>query len=101
MIQCHWRRHITQLETNQGNHPEMNRMNAVLVSHWSNRCRDQNHRTKRIHNHPDKNHQADNQGNDQNGTADIGWKRSEEHTSELQSRENLVCRLLLEKKKQT
>src|SRR5690606_5942374 len=25
--------------------------------------------------------------------------RSEEHTSELQSRENLVCRLLLEKKK--
>src|SRR5690606_42156546 len=30
-----------------------------------------------------------------------GWRgpRSEEHTSELQSRENLVCRLLLEKKK--
>ena len=27
--------------------------------------------------------------------------RSEEHTSELQSRTNLVCRLLLEKKKQT
>src|SRR5690606_41713654 len=27
------------------------------------------------------------------------WDRSEEHTSELQSRENLVCRLLLEKKK--
>src|SRR5690606_41967984 len=27
--------------------------------------------------------------------------RSEEHTSELQSRENLVCRLLLEKKNQT
>src|SRR5690606_41472112 len=26
-------------------------------------------------------------------------QRSEEHTSELQSRENLVCRLLLEKKK--
>src|SRR5436309_8080974 len=26
-------------------------------------------------------------------------KRSEEHTSELQSREKLVCRLLLEKKK--
>src|SRR5690606_42054345 len=33
---------------------------------------------------------------------DAVWKalgRSEEHTSELQSRENLVCRLLLEKKK--
>src|SRR5690606_39532014 len=29
------------------------------------------------------------------------WLRSEEHTSELQSRENLVCRLLLEKKKKT
>src|SRR2546422_3934221 len=30
------------------------------------------------------------------------WKgRSEEHTSELQSRLHLVCRLLLEKKKQT
>src|SRR5690606_39669230 len=28
-----------------------------------------------------------------------GALRSEEHTSELQSRENLVCRLLLEKKK--
>src|SRR5690606_40893966 len=27
-----------------------------------------------------------------------GTPRSEEHTSELQSRENLVCRLLLEKK---
>src|SRR5690606_41818834 len=29
----------------------------------------------------------------------IAELRSEEHTSELQSRENLVCRLLLEKKK--
>src|SRR5688572_32233319 len=28
-------------------------------------------------------------------------KRSEEHTSELQSQSNLVCRLLLEKKKKT
>src|SRR5690349_24214894 len=27
------------------------------------------------------------------------WNRSEEHTSELQSRRELVCRLLLEKKK--
>src|SRR5690606_41109900 len=30
-----------------------------------------------------------------------GFTRSEEHTSELQSREKLVCRLLLEKKKQS
>src|SRR2546427_3884539 len=29
-----------------------------------------------------------------------GRRRSEEHTSELQSQSNLVCRLLLEKKKQ-
>src|SRR2546430_4637906 len=29
------------------------------------------------------------------------WIRSEEHTSELQSQSNLVCRLLLEKKKKT
>src|SRR6266496_4598276 len=28
------------------------------------------------------------------------WRRSEEHTSELQSRRDLVCRLLLEKKKE-
>src|SRR2546428_6210838 len=27
------------------------------------------------------------------------WRRSEEHTSELQSRSDLVCRLLLEKKR--
>src|SRR5436309_5618427 len=31
----------------------------------------------------------------------LGVNRSEEHTSELQSRENLVCRLLLEKKNDT
>src|SRR2546429_1126947 len=29
----------------------------------------------------------------------VPWTRSEEHTSELQSRLHLVCRLLLEKKK--
>src|SRR3712207_9557933 len=32
---------------------------------------------------------------------DFGLSRSEEHTSELQSRQYLVCRLLLEKKKIT
>src|SRR5688572_32026396 len=31
----------------------------------------------------------------------IRGRRSEEHTSELQSQSNLVCRLLLEKKKDT
>src|SRR5690606_41559004 len=34
-------------------------------------------------------------------TAQINQARSEEHTSERQTRENLVCRLLLEKKKGT
>src|SRR2546427_10392605 len=33
------------------------------------------------------------------GIADVPSPRSEEHTSELQSQSNLVCRLLLEKKK--
>src|SRR2546430_7323491 len=33
------------------------------------------------------------------GTRAMGRGRSEEHTSELQSQSNLVCRLLLEKKK--
>src|SRR6202051_5424375 len=32
---------------------------------------------------------------------DVGTQRSEEHTSELQSHEHLVCRLLLEKKTQS
>src|SRR5690554_7278814 len=34
------------------------------------------------------------------GRSYLGELRSEEHTSELQSRPHLVCRLLLEKKKQ-
>src|SRR2546427_3579860 len=40
-------------------------------------------------------------GKPQRLEADLGRirKRSEEHTSELQSQSNLVCRLLLEKKK--
>src|SRR5690242_21601286 len=43
-------------------------------------------------------HRADWQLGDATGTARV-WLRSEEHTSELQSHVNLVCRLLLEKKK--
>src|SRR3712207_7966487 len=35
------------------------------------------------------------------GTTPLDAVRSEEHTSELQSRQYLVCRLLLEKKKST
>src|SRR5690606_41850241 len=42
---------------------------------------------------------ADGQRRIDGANADIQhFARSEEHTSELQSRENLVCRLLLEKK---
>src|SRR3712207_8076670 len=37
----------------------------------------------------------------QPASASIRAMRSEEHTSELQSRQYLVCRLLLEKKKKT
>src|SRR3712207_6994156 len=36
---------------------------------------------------------------DRTGVIAVGFPRSEEHTSELQSRQYLVCRLLLEKKK--
>src|SRR5256886_16364317 len=36
---------------------------------------------------------------DPRGFIQLGNRRSEEHTSELQSQSNLVCRLLLEKKK--
>src|SRR2546422_4969612 len=38
---------------------------------------------------------------DELGIRERGELRSEEHTSELQSRLHLVCRLLLEKKKKT
>src|SRR5207247_10673859 len=43
----------------------------------------------------DEQHPGDHRENDREGDV-----RSEEHTSELQSRVDLVCRLLLEKKKQ-
>src|SRR2546428_7447507 len=49
---------------------------------------------------PDDHHnQNDDQHLDHGETALFGALRSEEHTSELQSRSDLVCRLLLEKKK--
>src|SRR5256886_12966669 len=38
-------------------------------------------------------------GPERDGSSDRPHGRSEEHTSELQSQSNLVCRLLLEKKK--
>src|SRR2546422_7428626 len=44
-------------------------------------------------------HQAECRARDGHGIHALGPVRSEEHTSELQSRLHLVCRLLLEKKK--
>src|SRR5699024_11975416 len=44
--------------------------------------------------------QAEQLYDDLSGLVDESLVRSEEHTSELQSRFDLVCRLLLEKKKQ-
>src|SRR2546430_8732559 len=44
---------------------------------------------------------VDDQGGMWVGTRGGGLDRSEEHTSELQSQSNLVCRLLLEKKNKT
>src|SRR3712207_6952740 len=47
-------------------------------------------------------HEHDEGGGEQHEQpAEVGLHRSEEHTSELQSRQYLVCRLLLEKKKKT
>src|SRR5690606_40827405 len=47
--------------------------------------------------HPDGLDSRSDRGADHTEQGEV--RRSEEHTSELQSRENLVCRLLLEKKK--
>src|SRR5260370_3490315 len=44
-------------------------------------------------------HQRMEQASVRYGSNGLLWGRSEEHTSELQSHLNLVCRLLLEKKK--
>src|SRR5690606_41990556 len=45
-------------------------------------------------------HAGDRSARPPRGVGHSDQARSEEHTSELQSRENLVCRLLLEKKKE-
>src|SRR5690606_41853489 len=60
---------------------------ALPISDKGTRCRAAGHRTR---------HDV---GRAVRGHPPGVYRRSEEHTSELQSRENLVCRLLLEKKK--
>src|SRR2546427_4041829 len=49
--------------------------------------------------HGDSEHVSPPAYNPEHHAADLAQVRSEEHTSELQSQSNLVCRLLLEKKK--
>src|SRR5690606_40506482 len=77
------------------------RFTRTEQSHLDNRDGDQNgeqyHRSCRRHAHvdPTLKHLLIDVVNDD----PCRTRRSEEHTSELQSRENLVCRLLLEKKK--
>src|SRR3712207_6962671 len=46
-------------------------------------------------------HRLQRDGEDEQRQDGVRRERSEEHTSELQSRQYLVCRLLLEKKKKT
>src|SRR3712207_7044787 len=57
------------------------------------------HRTRRRR--PDQRRRHGGDGRDQRRNPGRHLPRSEEHTSELQSRQYLVCRLLLEKKKNT
>src|SRR2546426_5622920 len=54
---------------------------------------------ERVRPHPGRPHEKGDQEEEQRRAASE-HQRSEEHTSELQSPCNLVCRLLLEKKKQ-
>src|SRR5690606_40192287 len=63
-------------------------------------ARDRRHAAGRVHSDPRATPQP-RQSSRRPGRARRGpqRERSEEHTSELQSREKLVCRLLLEKKK--
>src|SRR5439155_25190700 len=61
--------------------------------HWSRRARP--------HADPDRGHERDGRIRLPARRRTHGQARSEEHTSELQSRGHLVCRLLLEKKKKT
>src|SRR2546428_8990811 len=46
-------------------------------------------------------HPRQDRGDQREADHAVGQLRSEEHTSELQSRSDIVCRLLLEKKKYT
>src|SRR5688572_32739893 len=73
------------------------------IGHWRRRDRWRSRRCWRARRCPwlSRLHFADSHRRHDNGHARHHRLRSEEHTSELQSQSNLVCRLLLEKKKKT
>src|SRR3712207_8977727 len=66
---------------------------------------DRQHRAGHQHDRQDDEEESRDQGGEVDaaalGPGRVLGLRSEEHTSELQSRQYLVCRLLLEKKKKT
>src|SRR2546427_7557172 len=64
---------------------------------WNNVPPETAFRRRDVHRHDDWRRTADRHRRREIRRAE----RSEEHTSELQSQSNLVCRLLLEKKKKT
>src|SRR3712207_8517271 len=71
---------------------------AAVLRAWSQRAEHRDHRQRLV---PEEQSRADEQvpGRLRQGDRLHEAERSEEHTSELQSRQYLVCRLLLEKKK--
>src|SRR5690606_41282455 len=73
-----------------------------LLTRWMNRAKEAEEEAERLRRALEE-LAADRSGADASTVEEVrrlkAENRSEEHTSELQSRENLVCRLLLEKKK--
>src|SRR5690606_39323839 len=72
---------------------------VTAASHHSTVLRPDSPHDDAPHESPECDGSATDQGWQSEPPLPVPWPRSEEHTSELQSRENLVCRLLLEKKK--
>src|SRR5690349_23627237 len=68
---------------------------------FRSRREDDARRLRHLAGRPARLHAADVSRGDVHPGRDAADERSEEHTSELQSRRELVCRLLLEKKKTT
>src|SRR3989449_5764836 len=73
----------------------------LLLHHAGERAESLHMRVSHVRDHGDRglDHVAQARDLPGNARASLDYERSEEHTSELQSRLHLVCRLLLEKKK--